>query len=51
MTPKAHLNPLKLALGLAAAIERAGGRIHEQSKALSYRQEGDGFGSIPNAVR
>jgi glycine/D-amino acid oxidase-like deaminating enzyme len=36
----AHLNPLKLALGLAAAIERAGGRIHEQSKALSYRQEG-----------
>lgn len=39
----AHLNPLKLALGLAAAIERAGGRIHEQSKALSYREEGGGF--------
>ena len=39
----AHLNPLKLALGLAAAIERAGGRIHEQSKALSYQEEGDGF--------
>ena len=36
----AHLNPLKLALGLAAAIERAGGKIHEQSKALNYRQEG-----------
>ena len=35
-----HLNPLKLALGLAAAIERAGGRIHEQSKALSYGEEG-----------
>lgn len=27
----AHLNPLKLAFGLAAAIERAGGRIHELS--------------------
>ncbi|WP_095083343.1 FAD-binding oxidoreductase [Pseudomonas sp. Irchel s3h17] len=35
-----HLNPLKLALGLAAAIERAGGCIFEQSKALSYREEG-----------
>ena len=39
----AHLNPLKLALGLAAAIERAGGRIHEQSKALSYQEQGGGF--------
>ncbi|TPG76182.1 NAD(P)/FAD-dependent oxidoreductase [Pseudomonas arsenicoxydans] len=39
----AHVNPLKLALGLAAAIERAGGRIHEQSKALSYREEGGRF--------
>ncbi|WPN49253.1 MULTISPECIES: NAD(P)/FAD-dependent oxidoreductase [unclassified Pseudomonas] len=38
-----HLNPLKLALGLADAIEQAGGRIHELSKALSYREEGDGF--------
>ena len=38
-----HLNPLKLALGLADAIERAGGHIHEQSKALSYGEEGDGF--------
>ena len=38
-----HLNPLKLALGLAAAIEAAGGRIHEHSKALSYRQEGEGY--------
>lgn len=38
-----HLNPLKLALGLAAAIERAGGRIHEQSQALSYREEGNGY--------
>ncbi|WP_223525564.1 NAD(P)/FAD-dependent oxidoreductase [Pseudomonas sp. A-B-26] len=35
-----HLNPLKLALGLATAIEKAGGRIHEQSKALSYQEEG-----------
>ncbi|MDX9668313.1 FAD-binding oxidoreductase [Pseudomonas sp. P5_152] len=38
-----HLNPLKLALGLAAAIESAGGRIYEQSKALSYRQVGDRY--------
>ncbi|ROM94444.1 FAD-binding oxidoreductase [Pseudomonas brassicacearum] len=38
-----HLNPLKLALGLAAAIERAGGCIFEQSKALSYREEGDQY--------
>ena len=37
----AHLNPLKLALGLAAAIERAGGQILEQTRALSYQQIGD----------
>jgi glycine/D-amino acid oxidase-like deaminating enzyme len=35
----AHLHPLKLALGLATAIEKAGGRIHEQSRVLSYREE------------
>lgn len=34
-----HLNPLKLALGLAQAIQQAGGVIHEQSKAISYREE------------
>nr|MBO2509615.1 FAD-dependent oxidoreductase [Gammaproteobacteria bacterium] len=39
----AHLNPLKLALGLAEAIERAGGRIYEQSRALEWRQSGDGY--------
>ncbi|KJJ19620.1 FAD dependent oxidoreductase [Pseudomonas aeruginosa] len=39
----AHLNPLKLAFGLAAAIERAGGRIHERTRALNYREEGDGY--------
>ncbi|SEM47186.1 Glycine/D-amino acid oxidase [Pseudomonas sp. ok272] len=38
-----HLNPLKLALGLAEAIEQAGGCIHEQSKAVEYRQQGDGY--------
>jgi gamma-glutamylputrescine oxidase len=37
----AHLDPLKLALGLAAAFERAGGRIIEQSRALDYRQVGE----------
>ncbi len=38
-----HLNPLKLALDPAAAIERAGGCIYEQSKALSYREAGDQY--------
>jgi len=37
----AHLNPLKLALGLARAIEKAGGQIFEQTRALSYEQVGD----------
>ncbi len=36
-----HLNPLKLALGLAAAVEKAGGVILEQTRALSYRDAGD----------
>ena len=39
----AHLHPLKLALGLAAAIERAGGCIYEQSKVLSYREDRDQY--------
>jgi glycine/D-amino acid oxidase-like deaminating enzyme len=38
-----HLNPLKLALGLAAAIEQAGGVIHEQSMALNYREDSNGY--------
>ena len=38
-----HLNPLKLALGLAAAFERAGGVIHEQSRVLSYHRGSDGY--------
>ncbi len=42
--PKAaHLNPLKLAQGLAAAIEAAGGRIYEQSQVLEYRQTATGY--------
>jgi len=36
-----HLNPLKLALGLAQAIKRAGGVILEQTRALSYREVGN----------
>lgn len=36
-----HLNPLKLALGLADAIEKAGGIIFEQTRAVSYKQIGD----------
>jgi len=38
-----HLNPLKLALGLAAAFEQAGGRIFEQSRVLDYRETPDGY--------
>lgn len=38
-----HLNPLKLALGLAEAIERAGGSIHEQSRALRYERNDAGY--------
>jgi len=36
-----HLNPLKLALGLAQAIEKAGGVILEQTRALSYQNVGN----------
>lgn len=36
-----HLNPLKLALGLAKAIEAAGGVILEQTRALSYKEVGN----------
>ena len=37
----AHINPLKLAWGLAAAIEKAGGKILEQTRALSYQEVGE----------
>jgi gamma-glutamylputrescine oxidase len=38
-----HLNPLKLALGVADAIERAGGRIFEQSRVLAWHETDSGF--------
>ncbi|WP_179402171.1 NAD(P)/FAD-dependent oxidoreductase [Burkholderia guangdongensis] len=38
-----HLNPLKLALGIAQAIERAGGRIFEQSRVLGYQETSSGY--------
>ncbi len=38
-----HLNPLKLALGLAEAFVRAGGQVFEQSRALSQEMHGDGY--------
>jgi len=38
-----HLDPLKLALGLARAVERAGGRIFEQSRVLSWHETDSGF--------
>ncbi|MEM5447419.1 NAD(P)/FAD-dependent oxidoreductase [Paraburkholderia guartelaensis] len=38
-----HLDPLKLALGLADAIERAGGAIFEQSRVLAYRETPGGY--------
>ncbi len=39
----AHLNPLKLAQGLASTIEAGGGHIYEQSRVLSYQQSGNGY--------
>jgi len=36
-----HLNPLKLALGLAAAIEKAGGTILEHTRAMQYQEVGN----------
>jgi len=39
----AHLNPLKLAQGLASAIEEAGGRLYEQTRVLDYRETANGF--------
>lgn len=39
----AHLNPLKLAQGLASAIEAAGGQIFEQSQVHDYQQTTSGF--------
>ncbi|CAB3805716.1 Gamma-glutamylputrescine oxidoreductase [Paraburkholderia caffeinitolerans] len=38
-----HLNPLKLALGIAAVIERAGGRIFEQTRVQQWRETPTGF--------
>lgn len=38
-----HLNPLKLALGLAEAFVRAGGQIFEQSRVLSQDKQGTGY--------
>jgi gamma-glutamylputrescine oxidase len=46
-----HLNPLKLALGLAAAIEQAGGRIFEQTRVLQWRETPAGFiATTPNGM-
>lgn len=39
----AHLNPLKLAQGLATAIEQAGGLIFEQSQVLAYEALAGGY--------
>lgn len=39
----AHLDPLRLAQGLATAIEAAGGRIFEQSRALAYETLTEGY--------
>ncbi|WP_233871687.1 NAD(P)/FAD-dependent oxidoreductase [Paraburkholderia adhaesiva] len=38
-----HLDPLKLALGLADAVEQAGGRIFEQSRVLAWHETDSGF--------
>mgnify|MGYP002040761656 FL=1 len=39
----AHLDPLRLAQGLTTAIEAAGGRIFEQSRALAYETLTEGY--------
>ncbi|WP_339486279.1 NAD(P)/FAD-dependent oxidoreductase [Pseudomonas sp. EL_65y_Pfl2_R95] len=39
----AHINPLKLAHGLAAAIEQLGGQIFEQTHVRDYRQTAEGY--------
>jgi gamma-glutamylputrescine oxidase len=39
----AHINPLKLAMGLADAIEQAGGKIFELSKALASHPTRNGY--------
>lgn len=39
----AHLNPLKLAQGMASVIEAAGGQIFEQSQVLDYHEHLNGF--------
>ncbi|AVD82765.1 FAD-dependent oxidoreductase [Pseudomonas sp. SWI6] len=39
----AHLNPLKLAQGLAIALEAAGGGIFEQSQVVDYQQTNNGY--------
>jgi gamma-glutamylputrescine oxidase len=38
-----HLNPLKLAQGLATVFEQNGGRIFEQSRVLDYRETTGGY--------
>ncbi|MGQ7957284.1 NAD(P)/FAD-dependent oxidoreductase [Pseudomonas sp. SP16.1] len=38
-----HLNPLKLAQGLAAAFIRAGGQVFEQSRAVSQHAHAGGY--------
>jgi len=35
-----HINPLALARGLAGAVERHGGTIHEQTRVTSYAHDG-----------
>lgn len=36
-----HLHPLKLAFGMARALQSNGGQIHEQSKVLAVDEQGD----------
>lgn len=38
-----HFHPLKYALGLAEAIERSGGRIHQGSPAVALKADGAGW--------
>jgi len=44
-----HFHPLKYARGLAAAIERGGGRVHEHSPVAAIHREGRGWRVETNA--
>ncbi|MFM7396861.1 MAG: NAD(P)/FAD-dependent oxidoreductase [Gammaproteobacteria bacterium] len=45
-----HLHPLKYTLGLAAAAERAGAKIFERSRAVTYQRSGNATSAAPTLL-